>query len=262
MEQMNHPSTKSSLLTPVVFCLVLAAFIFLHAGCATVPKSVPESHEQFEQPPEKLPEITLSPGDEIEIQFFYTDELSTTQTVRPDGIISLKLIGDLYIEGKTPTEVKQMIKTRLSKHISQIDVTIVVRSINHRRVYVGGAVAAPGVVPMPGRMTALEALMMAGGLNFATGTPKTVLIIRNVRGEWTGGRLNVKDVLKGKTGQPFYLQPQDIVFVPEKRVVAVNRWLDQNIGSILPAVGFSYNINPDGDNFWSISTEYDVGGTN
>jgi polysaccharide export outer membrane protein len=233
------------------------AVLLFAAGCQTVPNSVRESHEVLAAPPDPDREIVISPGDELEIQFFYTETLSTIQTVRPDGVISLKLIGDLYVAGKTPSDIKGMIVDNLRRYIDQIDVTIVVRELHQRQVFVGGAVDDPGSVEMPGSMTALEALLRAGGINPVTGAPKSVLIIRNSDGRWVGGKLDMKDVLRGVGGQPFYLQPLDIVYVPEKGVVRVNRWIEQNIDRILPTVGFSYTFRP-GFDTWGVSTSIDT----
>jgi len=226
---------------------------FVTAGCQSLPTQDVYNSPAFTEKTAPQQEVRLVPGDVLELKFFYTPELNTVQTVRPDGIISLQLVGDVNVQGKTPSEVKEYLLEKYSEHIHQLDITVIVQSLENRRVYIGGAVSTPGSIPMPGKLTALEAIMLAGGVTFTNGTFKNVIIIRNRNGKWIGAKLDLKKAFDGENTEPFYLDPQDIVYIPEKRIVRINRWIDQNINGILPNVGFTYTIVPGAPNTLGIA---------
>jgi protein involved in polysaccharide export with SLBB domain len=234
----------------VTGCIAVLVFLI---GCQTFPKEVKIAPVEFEPKEYTEPEVKLYPGDTLEIRFFYTPELNTVQTIRPDGKIALQLIGEVMAQGKTPIELKEELYEQYKQHIKQLDITVIVQTFSNRRVYVGGQVNTPGSIPMPGKLTALEAIMLAGGINLVNGSYENVLIIRYKDKKWSGGMLNLQRVLEGEKVEQFCLQPQDIVYVPEKKIVEVNRWIDQNIDRILPTIGFTYTIVPSGQNTLGIN---------
>ena len=238
-----------------MFALIGGSFcvLVLFIGCQTYPKAVKVDHIAYKPKEYPEPEVRLSPGDTLEIRFFYTPELNTVQTIRPDGKIALQLIGEVMAQGKTPLELKDQLHEHYKQHIKQLDITVIVQTFSNRRVYVGGEVNTPGSIPMPGKLTALEAIMLAGGINLENGSYDNVLIIRYEDNKWSGGMLNLKKVLEGEKVEQFCLEPQDIVYVPETRIIEVNRWINQNIDRILPNIGFTYTIIPGGQNTLGIT---------
>ena len=98
----------------------------------------------------------------------------------------------------------------------------------------------PGIIDMPGRLTALAAIMQAGGFDTSRAKVKNVIVIRHKDGQRYGCALDFRDTLKGKEVKPFYLEPLDIVWVPETTIVKINRWIDQYINKIVPQTGFLY----------------------
>lgn len=226
------------------------------ASCRTLP----QVEEALPQPAGGAPEleVVLSPGDVLEIRFFYTPELNTVQAIRPDGRIALQLVGEVQAQGMTPRRLGTEISGRYQEYLNDLDVTVIVQAFGNRRIYVGGQVVAPGPIPMPGPLTVFEALMLAGGIELESGKYASVLIVRRVEGKWTGGALDLKRVLRGEQAAPYYLQPLDIVYVPETSITRVNRWVDQHINRILPEVGFTYTINPDGANTFSIGSGFNL----
>jgi len=236
----------------VFFILFISFLSFL--SCQSTPKKELQFQNQTGEIETDETEVFFASGDTLEIKFFYNPELNTIQTIRPDGKIDLQLIGEVTARGKSPEELKEELIKSYSKHIRQLDISIAVQSFSNRRVYVGGQVNDPGSIPMPGKLTVLEALMLAGGIDVESGGYKDVLLIRYENGQWTGGKINMGKIFNGESTLPVYLKPLDIVFVPEKKISRVNRWVDQHLTDILPVFGLSYTINPDGPNMLGIST--------
>lgn len=223
--------------TPAVSVLVLA-LLFGFAGCSGSSKLRP----QYSQPGK----VTLDSGDQLEIRFFSTPELNETQVVRPDGKINLQLIGEVEARGLTPSEFQDRLVTLYRRHLKNPEISVAVRTFYSRRVYVGGEVRTPGFVEMPGQMTLLEAVMTVGGYNIQSANPGDVLIIRHRQGVQERFRVDISKCLKGKNFDPFYLEPYDIVFVPQSGITKVNQWVDLHINRVIPQFGLMYT-KPIGD---------------
>ena len=206
-------------------------------GCTTIqPAKTP-----LEMASESAPKVTLlGPGDVLEVKFFHTPELNESQTVRPDGKISLQLIGEVEVKGKTPAQLKEELVKAYTGQLRVPEVAVIIRSLVNRRIYVGGDVTRPGVIEMPAPITALEAIMQAGGFDYRRAEIGNVVIIRHKDGKRYGCALDFTDALKGKEFQPFYLEPQDIVYVPRTKISQVGLWIDQYINQLIPRVGFAY----------------------
>ena len=184
-----------------------------------------------------LPRIAFAPGDEIEIKFFYTPQLNEIQTVRPDGKIALQLVGEVDVQDKTPAEVQKKLIELYEPHLEELEVAVIIRSFWNRRVFVGGQVMKPGIVEMPGRITALEAITQAGGFDLREAELKNVVIIRHKDDKRYGYSIDLKSAVSGDTTKPFYLEPQDIVYVPRTKIAKVDQWIDQHINKIIPDTG-------------------------
>ena len=200
---------------------------------------------QLEARPESS-EVTLSPGDVLEIKFFYVPELNEIQTVRPDGKVVLQLVGEVAIEGKSPAEVMKDLKARYEPVLKKPEVSVIVRKLAARRVYVGGQVVAPGPVDLDGTLFALEAIHFAGGFNAEPASVKNVVIIRHKNGQRYGAALDFRKALAGGEYRPFRLEPRDIIYVPKTSIAQVNTWIDQHINKIVPKLGVSASF-PAGD---------------
>ena len=213
--------------------------IFLLTLLSCSPK--PIKQVSFEIPPEPEPKVTLGPGDVLDVKFFYAPELNENQTARPDGKITLQLIGDVDIRGKTPIELRDELVRLYTSHLKTPEVTVIVRSLNDQRVYVGGEVKDPSLIAMSGRLTVLEAIMQAGGFNLGTAILSDVVVIRQKDGNYYGTVLDLKKVLEGETSSMFYLAPRDIVYVPRATIADLNQWIDQYINRMIPQLGVTYS---------------------
>jgi protein involved in polysaccharide export with SLBB domain len=181
------------------------------------------------------------PGDVVDVKFFYTPDLDESQTVRPDGKITLQLAGEVEVEGKTPAELRDELLELYAAHLKAPEIAVVVRSLHERCVFVSGQVTIPGIVRMPGRMTVLEAIMRAGGFDLREAEIQNVVVIRHSNGQRYGHSVNLKPALMGNKAQPFYLEPKDIVYVPQTSIAKANQWIDQHINKIIPDTGFQFS---------------------
>lgn len=227
MKRFSYRNSRQLML--LVTCITLIAFLVNCSNKAILKK---EEIATFTK-------VTLGPGDEIEIKFFNVPELNEIQTVRHDGNISLHLVGDVYVEGMTASELKDTLETLYKDHLQTPEILVIPRTLFSGVVHVGGEVNRPGNIDMPGRFTALEAIMQAGGFNFSTASVGDVRILRLKSGNYYVAKLDLKAALKGKDVDPFYLEPHDIVFVPQTRITKVAQWLNRNLYSLLPP-GFTY----------------------
>ncbi len=159
--------------------------------------------------------ITLREGDVLKITFPGSPSLNTIQTIRKDGIISLPLVGEVQAAGETPTGLDEKLIGLYSSQLTSKEVSVEVQSSSFP-IYVTGTVLRPGKIVLDHPITALEAVMEAGGFDYTKANMKAVVVIRKEAGGTRNYTLNLQGVMEGKSGEPFYLKPDDIVFVPEK----------------------------------------------
>lgn len=190
----------------------------------------------------------VSPGDELNFRFFYTPSLNTTATVRADGRLALPLAGELPVAGLTTAELSTRIETALSATVRRPQVTVNVMGTGSQRIFVGGEVSKPGVQPMLGGLSVLQALSVAEGLK-DTAQPRHALVMRRgPQGERQVLKVDLAAALSGRDpAQDLALQPLDVLIVPRSGVSDMNLWIDQYIRRMLPFnTGFSYTINRNG----------------
>ncbi|MEO8522553.1 MAG: polysaccharide biosynthesis/export family protein [Acidobacteriota bacterium] len=155
----------------------------------------------------------LVPGDKLRIEVYKDAQLSQSLQVRPDGKITLPLIGDITAEGRTSTELRDAIVTPLKEYNTNPVVTVIVVETVPPVFYVMGEVNSPGTFPIKGQVSAVQALAMAGGFKDFAKT-KSIRILRKGSG---GGQqsiaFNYKDAAEGK-GSPVSIHPGDTIIVP------------------------------------------------
>lgn len=221
----------------IVTAIALSALLTgLIAGCNVAPKARPAS----EAVPADPAVILLRPGDRLDLKFYYAPELNESQQIRPDGKLTLQLIGEVQAAGKTPAQLAEELTQAYSTQLKYPQVTVVLREQIQQKVYVAGEVLQPGLVDLAGPMTVLDAVMASGGFNMTTAETSSVIVMRYVNGERQGYKVNLKDAMLGGKAEEFALAPQDIVFVPRTPVVNVNNFLDQYVRGMVPQTGFTY----------------------
>ena len=159
-------------------------------------------------------DFVLGPEDVIGILFWREADMSGDLTVRPDGMITLPLIGDIKAAGLRTDLLKAQIEKAATKFITDPNVTIVVRQINSRKVFITGEVSKPGAYPMTADRSVIQLIAVAGGLTeYADGN--NIMILRTENGKQKSFKFHYRDVLRGKAlPQNIQLQPGDTVVVP------------------------------------------------
>jgi protein involved in polysaccharide export with SLBB domain len=189
----------------------------------------------------------LGPGDALDIKFVRNPELNEQVQVRPDGYISMPLVGELSVATLTVRELVVKLTELFAPVLKSPSVVVQVREFANRRVFVGGEVGRPGVLPLVGHQTALGAVMEAGGMK-SSANRGGLIVLR--RGDEDVPRV-IHLSLKSKDGaapeaSAFQLQPLDVVLVSESGVSRANRAVDQYVRQMVPLLltaGFSYLSN-------------------
>ena len=158
----------------------------------------------------------LVSGDKLRIEVYKDAQLSQTLQIRPDGKITLPLVGDLAAAGRTALELRDAIVTSLKDYNSnpalKDSVTVIVTETMPQVVYVMGEVNSPGPQPIHGQVSVLQALAAAGGFKDFAKT-KDIRIQRKTASGFTTLKFNYKEAVEGK-GQTIYVQPGDTIIVP------------------------------------------------
>jgi polysaccharide export outer membrane protein len=159
-------------------------------------------------------DYVIGPDDILSIDFWRDKDMSTDVVVRPDGQITLPLVSDVQAGGLTPEQLRDSIRQSALKFLEDPSVTVTVKQINSRKVFVMGQVGKPGAYPLSNPTTVLQLLSMAGGVaEFAEANK--IMIMRTENGKQVALKFNYKDVAKGKNlQQNILLKPGDTVVVP------------------------------------------------
>ena len=181
-------------------------------GCQTPGPEFKGAGEPSANPPEA---ITLREGDVLKITFPGAPLLDTTQAIRADGKVVLPVVGEITVAGMTPAELEKDLLNRYSSQLLSKEVRVAVESSSFV-VYVTGAVLRPGKISSNHPLSALEAIMEAGGPDYDKANLKAVKVIRHEDGQAKSYTVNLKLEMQGKPGVPFPLKPSDIIYVPEK----------------------------------------------
>lgn len=159
------------------------------------------------------PDYRLVPGDKLRIEVYRDAQLSQSLQVRPDGKITLPLIGDVPAEGRTSTELRDALVTSLKEYNTNPVVTVIVVETVPPVFYVMGEVNSPGTFPIKGQVSAVQALAMAGGFKDFAKTKNIKILRKGKGGAQENLRFNYKDAAEGKAPE-LYMQPGDTIIVP------------------------------------------------
>ncbi|HEU6449356.1 MAG TPA: polysaccharide biosynthesis/export family protein [Verrucomicrobiae bacterium] len=199
-----------------MFGAIALAVCALMTGCQTDSsfddRPVPQKRNE---PLTNTNVIALREGDVVRMTFPGAPSLNMSQQIRRDGLISLPLGGEIKAAGLTTAELEKELSDRYASQLLSKEVSVTIES-SAFPVFVTGAVLHPGKITSDHPLTALEAIMEAGGVDYSKANLKSVSVVRQENGRAVTFKLNLKLPLEGKPNEPFYLKPSDIVFVPER----------------------------------------------
>ena len=200
--------------------LVLAFYLSSLFGHGQHKDAAAKSSQAAQAPAAAAPATGTAPdsyvigaSDVLTITVWKEPTLSGTILVRPDGMISLALLGDVQASGMTPLQLADQIAAKLKKYIQDPNVSVVISQIHSKVVYLLGEVVKRGPVEMTPGMTLLEAIASGGGLtDFANS--KKIYILRNESGSQQRIPVHYKEALKGDGTLNLVLKPGDTIVVP------------------------------------------------
>ena len=232
-------------------CILI--FILL-SGCAPLELSdIPKPPTIDAAPELYVPtiesEYRIQVGDSLSLASYFDPQLNQDVTVRPDGRISLLLMGDVFVAGMTPTKLDEMITKAYSKEIDNPEITIVVNESSSSSIYVGGAVVRQAEQPINGNLTIIQAITAAGGFLSTANKQQVLMLRRQSDNQFLTYQINITDILLNKTPN-IYLQRTDVLFVPKTSIANAGEFVDQYINAIIPeAIRFNYTYTTvDGEN--------------
>lgn len=210
------------------------------------------------QPSKPPGDYRVLPPDVISISSVHVPEINgVSQQIRPDGKVSLPLVGEVEVAGKTPTEIAAILEERTKEYYEQTDATVSVNRYASQQIYVFGQVSRPGPQPWSGTNTLVDVLAQSQPTTLAW--PEKIRVVRGrppTRGGYlesadaaeVGGlpvamgeaevmTVNMKEMVeKGDLSKNVVLQPDDVVYVPPNPLAAVGLAVQQLLFPIRPAV--------------------------
>jgi protein involved in polysaccharide export with SLBB domain len=233
-----------------VTLLLLIAIAGCVSGCADYPldlvPAVPNpTVDPYLYQPQVEPEYRIEPGDSLLIQSYFDPALRQNVNVRPDGRVSLLLIGDVMVAGKTVRAANDLLRQRYaSKLPDKPDVSVTMNEAAGLLVYVGGEVKTPSVVPIKGSLTLMQAIAQAGGFLPGANQDQVIILRHRPDGTFTAQQQNTNLVLRNEAPE-LYLRRRDIVYVPKSKIAQVDLFVDQYINQVIPRAvqaTFGYTI--------------------
>lgn len=200
--------------------LFLVALAALSIAACAVPPAVSPDVPAGTFVPHVEGDYRIGVDDRVQVSVWKNPELSVTVPVRPDGMISVPLIGDVQAGGKTPNEVAKLIEQKLSSYVRDPHVAIILTDLRSHefmsRVRVTGAVRTPRSMPYRHGLTVLDAVLEAGGINeFAS--PNRTKLFRKNKDKTDSMDIELGEILnKGRVETNIILRPGDTITVPER----------------------------------------------
>jgi polysaccharide export outer membrane protein len=174
-------------------------------------------------------------GDELALDFYMSPEFNDDVVVRPDGKVSLRLVGDLQAADLTPPQLADELDQAYSTELRSPNISVHVKNSPGRRVYVEGEVTKPGAIMLQPGMTTVQAIAEAGGLTDSAGASQAVLIRRDACGSPQGASIDLDQAVnKPDHGDDMALLPSDILVVPRSKIANVGLFVKQYIRDLLP----------------------------
>lgn len=201
---------------PQVACAAILAIAM--AGPVSVlaaPQRSDSAHSATNAPVATNADYRLAPGDKLRIEVYKDPQLSQSLQIRPDGKVTLPLVGDIAASGLTSLELRDRVASQLKEYVTNPVVTVIVVETTPVLVYVMGEVTTPGSIAMKGQMTVLQALAMAGGFREFANTKKIRILRKPANGSKAVEtiKFDYNAAVRGEQ-PPVFLSPGDMIVVP------------------------------------------------
>src|SRR6185312_14190865 len=194
----------------------LVGVLLLLAACSN---SLPSANTLPSTPSPDAANYRIGPGDVLNVFVWHNTDLSAQMPVRPDGRISLPLIGDLVAAGQTPTDLSAQIQDKLKAFVKDPLVTVIPTQfvgMYTRQVRVIGEAVQPRAIPYSANMTALDVMIDVGGLTKYADGDRAVLV-RSLNGKEQSYQMHLDSLVRdGDVSQNVALQPGDILIIPQR----------------------------------------------
>lgn len=196
---------------------------------APTAEATPPVEEETAPAPEETPKpliYRIGIGDVLDISVWRTAELDKSVIVRPDGIISYPLVGDIPAAGLTLTELDERLTEALREFVRSPEVSVAIARFGGTKVILLGEIKTPGVVAIPGRGNLIDVIALGGGFT-NDAVKRGVIVVRGGLEHPEVYRLNVARIFKGDLSQNIQVEPNDIIYVPRQFIadfnIAINR---------------------------------------
>lgn len=169
---------------------------------------------------------TLNAGDVLDIQYRYSPEFNQTVMVQPDGYVSLQMGGDIKVGGRNLEQVRNLILSQARVRLASPEVTVILKEFQKPYVVVAGEVVQPGRFELREKLTALQAVLLAGGFKDSAKSSQ-ILIYRKLNAETAEVRsLNFKNIKRtSDLENDLLLQPGDMIVIPRNRISKIERYV-------------------------------------
>jgi polysaccharide export outer membrane protein len=168
----------------------------------------------------------LHPGDVLDIQYRYTPEFNQTITVQPDGYVSLEIGGDVKVSGRNLEQVRTLILTKARTRLASPELTVVLKEFQKPYVVVSGEVVQPGKFELRETLTAIQAVLLAGGFKDSAKSSQ-IIVFRKLNAETAEVKtLNFKSLKRsGDLENDLTLEAGDMILVPRNRISKIERYV-------------------------------------
>jgi polysaccharide export outer membrane protein len=188
-------------------------------GTANAPAAVPGLQQHN-------PRYQLRKGDSFDVDFAFSPEFNQSVAIQPDGYVTLKEVGSVYVEGKTVPELTEMLKQVYGKILHEPVIAVSLKDFERPYFIAAGQVAKPGKYDLRGPITVTEAVAIAGGFNDSAKHSQVVLFHPLPNGTFESKLLNVKELLAARNlSEDLYMQPGDMVYVPQSQISKIRKFI-------------------------------------
>ncbi len=175
---------------------------------------------------ERSPRYRIRKGDSFDLDFALSPEFNQTVAVQPDGYVTLKGIGSIFVEGQTMPELTETLKAAYAKTLHDPIITVDLKDFDKPYFIAAGQVTKPGKYDLRGPLTVTEAVAIAGGFNDSAKHSQVVLFRPASNGMFETKILNVKKLLASRNlSEDVYLQPGDMLYVPQSAFSKIRRYI-------------------------------------